>query len=708
MMRSRFSIGGFACLTLWFCVAPLQAGTVTATLKNVGGANAPATGTRFVLSYTPLRQTNGVNPATFSGVTAGTYTLEGYSSSTFWGEEFWASEDVSVLAGQTTSASVTRRYPYASSVVVSNVTSGGVISSGETLPAGTQVRAFVTVTNALASAALNSRVRFIFDISQSEPYGEFDSTTSFQSVAALGRRTFTFDFTPTVAGQNWFAYRVDTTLLNGNTLTTDSAGWQQAFQSLQSLTILGRVAYHSYSGYLASPMNANDGHIFIFTLPNGTLRRLTQGLPIQNAMNPHISNDGSRIVFMAIPQGGALNQNSLEIYCYDLATESLTRLTTNGVPDEDAKFSPDGQTIVFKRNGQVWMMGADGGSPIQLTFTADEKSGPNFSPDGADLIYWSEAGANADVWRMTVAGTGAEKIIGTARLQEYYPIYRDAQNILYTRWESTGDALDKIYSYSTSSTKTHRLAVNHAGANDSDSFPVDSNLIGFSSDRSGGDGGYDVYLGNPATGVVFALPAANNTLHDLGGWYSPYSDARKVVVLNPTNRAQFIGGSTTILRARGYSNGGVWAGASPKIVLLGAVNAEFTGLHDDGMNGDQTAGDGIYSKSVTLPSQVGNYTVYSSAKTTDNGITHEIRSTNVSISLVNLTPPTLSNPRKVGTTFTVSLPTQLGFNYVLEFKNFLTDANWTAIQTNGGTGGPMTLTNTGATTVNRFYRVRVQ
>jgi hypothetical protein len=70
--------------------------------------------------------------------------------------------------------------------------------------------------------------------------------------------------------------------------------------------------------------------------------------------------------------------------------------------------------------------------------------------------------------------------------------------------------------------------------------------------------------------------------------------------------------------------------------------------------------------------------------------------------------PTLSNPQKAGTTFTVSVPTQVDFDYVLEFKNSLSDANWTAVQTNSGTGGPITMTNTGIAVPNRFYRVRVQ
>ena len=67
-----------------------------------------------------------------------------------------------------------------------------------------------------------------------------------------------------------------------------------------------------------------------------------------------------------------------------------------------------------------------------------------------------------------------------------------------------------------------------------------------------------------------------------------------------------------------------------------------------------------------------------------------------------------SNPHRTGTTFTLSVPTQVGFNYTLEYKNSLSDANWTAGQMTSGTGGTITLTDTGATGSRRFYHVHVQ
>jgi hypothetical protein len=75
-----------------------------------------------------------------------------------------------------------------------------------------------------------------------------------------------------------------------------------------------------------------------------------------------------------------------------------------------------------------------------------------------------------------------------------------------------------------------------------------------------------------------------------------------------------------------------------------------------------------------------------------------------------LTPgsPTLTNPRLTGTTFTVSVPTEMGFNYILESKSSLSDAFWRAVQTNSGNGASITMITTGVEGAARLYRVRVE
>jgi hypothetical protein len=70
--------------------------------------------------------------------------------------------------------------------------------------------------------------------------------------------------------------------------------------------------------------------------------------------------------------------------------------------------------------------------------------------------------------------------------------------------------------------------------------------------------------------------------------------------------------------------------------------------------------------------------------------------------------PTIGSSQLTGSTFTLTAPSQVGFNYVLEYKNSMSDPNWIPVQTNGGNGAMINLTNTGATGPSRFYHIRVQ
>ena len=73
-------------------------------------------------------------------------------------------------------------------------------------------------------------------------------------------------------------------------------------------------------------------------------------------------------------------------------------------------------------------------------------------------------------------------------------------------------------------------------------------------------------------------------------------------------------------------------------------------------------------------------------------------------------PPTLTaqvtNMSKSSNSFRLSLPTQSGRVYRLEFKNSLTDNSWTALPLVAGTGGTLALTHSAALGTQRFYRVR--
>jgi hypothetical protein len=60
-----------------------------------------------------------------------------------------------------------------------------------------------------------------------------------------------------------------------------------------------------------------------------------------------------------------------------------------------------------------------------------------------------------------------------------------------------------------------------------------------------------------------------------------------------------------------------------------------------------------------------------------------------------------------GTTYNMTAPTEVGPNYVVEFKNLLTDPSWTPLKTNAGNGSPFVVP-VGATNAQRFFRTRMQ
>ena len=56
----------------------------------------------------------------------------------------------------------------------------------------------------------------------------------------------------------------------------------------------------------------------------------------------------------------------------------------------------------------------------------------------------------------------------------------------------------------------------------------------------------------------------------------------------------------------------------------------------------------------------------------------------------------------------LTVPTEVGPTYVLEYKNDLEDPSWNVLTTIAGTGSPIPITDNGLTNTTRFYRVQVR
>jgi Tol biopolymer transport system component len=105
--------------------------------------------------------------------------------------------------------------------------------------------------------------------------------------------------------------------------------------------------------------------------------------------------------------------------------------------------SPDGRQIAYLRGdssgvGEIWLMDADGTNQRRLTSGRQDEFGPQWSPDGRQLVYtvwdygWCSPGATGcavpDVWRIDADGSNQRKIVDSALQPRWSP---DGATLLY-------------------------------------------------------------------------------------------------------------------------------------------------------------------------------------------------------------------------------------------------------------------------------------
>jgi tricorn protease len=92
--------------------------------------------------------------------------------------------------------------------------------------------------------------------------------------------------------------------------------------------------------------------------------------------------------------------------------------------------SPDGSTLAFDWNGDIWTVPVAGGVARQLTYHPGRDHTPKFSPDGKEIAFTSERGGSPQVYVMPAqGGTPLQLTFHTAgcTVEDWYP---DGQALL--------------------------------------------------------------------------------------------------------------------------------------------------------------------------------------------------------------------------------------------------------------------------------------
>ena len=147
--------------------------------------------------------------------------------------------------------------------------------------------------------------------------------------------------------------------------------------------------------------------IFVMNADGSGVEQVTYDALSKSAQGPAWSPDGSSIAFSRSETTG--------IFVLELSSKEVRRVSE----DRSAwspSWSPDGRSIAhIRRGGNLWVMAADGGRALQLTFGVEFwDEAPTWSPDGTRIVFArapNEGGGMNYELLVIPAGGGAEELI---------------------------------------------------------------------------------------------------------------------------------------------------------------------------------------------------------------------------------------------------------------------------------------------------------
>ena len=182
--------------------------------------------------------------------------------------------------------------------------------------------------------------------------------------------------------------------------------------------------------------------------------------------SPQLSPDGSTLAYFISRADWKTNRLVFHLWRQPIsgAPQPLTFTEAGDIPI--VRWSPDGKTLLFMREGQVWLMPADGGEPRALTrhatgVAAAPGQAPAWTPDGTavyflasdartaeererdrvrdDVYAFDEAFKHRHLWKIAVATAAETQITSGDSTVLEYRLAGDGKRIVYERAPSPSD-----------------------------------------------------------------------------------------------------------------------------------------------------------------------------------------------------------------------------------------------------------------------------
>lgn len=250
---------------------------------------------------------------------------------------------------------------------------------------------------------------------------------------------------------------------------------------------------------------------------------------------PAWSPDGEQIVF------GSDRSGDNEIYIVNRDGRGLKRLTNAPGRDAHASWSPDGKRIVFQspragesaREVELYIMNRDGSDLQKITSNKGFSGVPVFSPDGKSLLFQVKVVPDGKEWGdvnwhlrlISTDGSGQRALTDGSANDQVANWSPDGQQIVFF---SDRNGNNDIFIMDANGDNIRQLT-NHSGDDIVACWFPDGNRISFCSNR---DGSYDVYILTLASGDL------ERVTRNGSGNSAPFVNGNGEVILNLVENEQ--------------------------------------------------------------------------------------------------------------------------------------------------------------------------